>query len=119
VVCPSDKALVYVYWGHWIVHLDTVEIYVNQEKRINLHTGGYYPFLLDAGTVTLGYSQRVVPPYPIVLNDENSLKLTLEAEKIYYVAYETAMHWKPRLVQVDASTAENKIKDYTLSESLK
>ena len=107
----------YVYWGHWIVHLNTVEIYVNNEKRIRLHTGGYYPFLLDAGPVTFGYWQWLIPPYPIFSNDKNSLKLTLEAGKTYYLAYDR--YGVAGLTQIDASIAENKIKNYTLSQELK
>jgi hypothetical protein len=115
VTCPSDKALVYVYWGHWIVHLDTVEIYVNKDKKkgISLHTGGYHPFVLDPGPVTFGYRQWL-PPGPIFLHDANALTLRLEAGKTYYLAYNR--YGAAGLTQVDASIAKNKIKNYTLSK---
>src|SRR2546425_251060 len=83
VVCPTDKALVYVYWEPWIVKLNTLEIDVNQEPRVRLHTGGYYAFLFDPGPVTLGYSQKI-SIYPIYSKDKNALQLTLEAGTTYY-----------------------------------
>jgi hypothetical protein len=117
VTCPSDKALVYVYWGHWIVHLDTVEIYVNKQKASHLHTGGYHPFLLDPGPVTFGWFQSAplwAPMSTLPVHDANALTLTLEAGKTYYLAYNR--YGIGGFTQVDASIAKNKIKNYTLSK---
>jgi hypothetical protein len=112
VSCPSNKALVYVYWGHFWMKRDGLVIRINKEPRVILHSESFYPLILEPGSVTLGYSARI-SMYPIFLTKDD-MQLTIEAGKTYYVAYKAG-----KLIQVDAPTAESEIKNYTLAREWK
>ena len=94
---------------------DGLTILVNDKPRAILHTRGYYPLILDPGSVTLGYSARI-SEYPIYETKADSLQLSLKAGQTYYVAYRPWNgSWKPKLMLIDPTDAQREIKDDTLS----
>jgi len=97
-----------------------VAIHVNGEPKGEVHTGGYYPFIISPGTVSLGYSVIVHPMVGVRLKKERMLEFWAEAGQTYYVAYRPwSGTWYPQLVLVPAEQAHPKVATYTLGRDFK
>src|SRR3954469_16118279 len=75
VPVPSDRAVVYTFWGPQFLRGRGVSVHVNGTPRAVLHSGGYFPLLLPPGPTTFGYAFVANPMIPFKLSKEGMLEL--------------------------------------------
>ena len=120
---PKNKALIYVYReaafsgmaGHH-------HIFVNDKAVADLRNGSYYPYIAEQGTNYFS-SQLLSADWFVNMAANAQFKnrvcrVDAEAGHTYYVQFEIATTWGPRMTQVEADKGAKDIQDCKLAKSL-
>jgi hypothetical protein len=121
---PPNKAVVYIYRKAALGGvLGNHHIFVNGKPVASLYSGSYYPYLADPGTNCLS-SKMVSLAIAINMTMNAQFKhqvccLNVEPGKTYYVQFEIATTWGPKMTEVNADTGSRDIQDCELAKALK
>lgn len=97
----GGMGLVYIYRPPRVLAPTEYSIKVNGERLIALRNGGYYPYLVKAGTVE--FSAKML--------HLSSVTIDVEPGEIYYLRGTLALGWvpKPRLTVVSPEVGKEEI----------
>jgi hypothetical protein len=121
---PADKALIYIYRNAAVGGvLGNHHVFANGKPITSLYSGSYYPYLAEPGTNYLSskqYSLAVILDMTANINFRDRVcRIDAEASKTYYVQFEIATTWGPKLTQVNAEKGAKDIHDCDLAKPLK
>jgi hypothetical protein len=121
---PSDKALVYIYrkanlWGIGGNH----HIFVDGQPITSLYSGSYYPYFANPGTNR--FSSKIISPLillDVAMNETfkgELVQLNAEPGRTYYLQFNIATSWGPKITRVNAEKGAREIVKCHLAKPLK
>lgn len=120
---PADKALVYVYRNAALGGiLGNHVIFANGQPITSLYSGSYFPYSAEPGTNY--FSSQAFSPSAILDMSMNAqfknrvCQINAEAGKTYYVQFQIATTWGPKMTQVDPAKGAKEIPSCKLAKAL-